>query len=137
MAALGSPESVEQVAKVCHESLRAFCQTLGDDSLLPWEKAPEWQKESSRDGVRYYFEQFAAGIEPSPSATHDRWLKQKEAAGWKRGGTKNSATKEHPSFVPYEDLPLSEKRKDYLFAAVCKAFCVSAAAQAEEPASRK
>ncbi len=130
-------EQIEQTARVCHETLRAFCQTLDDNSLPPWKDAPEWQKESSRDGVRYYFEQFAAGVEPSPAATHERWLKQRKAEGWKRGNTKNSKTKEHPSFVAFEDLPLQEKQKDYLFAAVCKAFCASIAAEREKPASRK
>ena len=137
IAPLETPEQIEQAARVCHETLRAFCQTLGDNSLLPWKDAPEWQKESSRDGVRFYFEQFAAGIEPSPSATHERWMKQKKAEGWKRGNTKNSKTKEHPSFVAYDDLPLQEKQKDYLFAAVCKAFCVSIAAETENSTPRK
>jgi len=137
IAPLETPEQIEQAARVCHETLRAFCQTLGDNSLLPWKDAPEWQKESSRDGVRFYFGQFAAGIEPSPSATHERWLKQKKAEGWKRGNTKNSKTKEHPSFVAYDDLPLQEKQKDYLFAAVCKAFCVSIAAETENSTPRK
>jgi hypothetical protein len=100
---------------------------LGDNSLLPWEDAPEWQKESSRDGVRFQFAQFAAGIEPSASATHDEWLKQRKAAGWKHGKAKNHEAKEHPSLVAYADLPLEEKLKDYLFAAICKAFCQSAA----------
>ncbi len=130
-------KQIEQVAKVCHETLRAFCQTIGDDSLPPWEDATEWQQESSRDTVRFYFEQFAAGIEPSPSATHERWMKQKKADGWKHGESKNDKTKEHPSFVAYEDLPLDEKRKDYLFAAICKAFCASEVAEAEKSASRK
>jgi len=136
LAAAETSEVIEQAAKVCHETLRVFCQTIGDNSLLAWEEAPEWQKESSRDGVRFYFEQFAAGIEPSPSATHERWLKQKRAEGWKHGETKNSETKEHPSFVPYNELPLTEKRKDYLFAAVCKAFCESASAETVKTKSR-
>ncbi len=134
---LETPEQIEQTAKVCHETLRGFCQSLGDDSLPAWKDAAEWQKESSRDGVRFYFEQFAAGLEPSPSAIHERWLKQKKAEGWKRGDTKNSKTKEHPSFVAFEDLALQEKQKDYLFAAVCRAFCVSIAAQTENSTTRK
>jgi hypothetical protein len=136
-APVQTSEQIEQAARVCHETLRAFCQTLGDNSLPPWNDAPEWQKESSRDGVRFYFEQYAAGIEPSPSATHERWMKQKRAEGWKHGDTKNNKTKEHPSFVAYEDLPLQEKQKDYLFAAVCKAFCASTAAEAEKSSTRK
>jgi len=128
---------IEQVARVCHEALRAFCETLGDDSLPPWDKAPEWQKESSRAGVRSYFEQFAAGVEPTAEEIHERWLKEKRAAGWKRGDTKDHETREHPSFVPYGDLPLDEKRKDYLFAAVCQAFCESAAAEASTTKAKK
>ena len=130
-------KQIDRVAKVCHETLRAFCQTLGDNSLSPWEDAPEWQKESSRAGVRTYFKRFAAGIESSPEQTHERWLREKHATGWKHGETKDHQTKEHPSFVPYEDLPLDEKRKDYLFAAICRAFCESAAAEAATARAKK
>jgi hypothetical protein len=135
--ALETPETIEQAARVCHEALRAFSQTLGDDSLLPWDDAPEWQRQSSRDGVRFQFAQFAAGIEASASATHDEWLKQRRAGGWKHGESKDHQTKQHPSLVAYADLPASEKLKDYLFAAICKAFCQSAADEAGKTASGK
>ena len=124
-------DQIEQAAKVCHETIRAYSQTLGDNSLPPWEEATEYQKESSRSGVRRYFAQYASGAEPSARATHESWLKEREAGGWKHGRTKNHETKEHPSFVPFDDLPTEEKRKDYLFAAVCKAFCASAASQVQ------
>jgi hypothetical protein len=135
--ALESSEQIEQAAKVCHEALRAYCQTLGDNSLPPWDDAPEWQKESSRDGVRFQFAQAAAGITPSPSATHAQWLKQKRSEGWKQGVAKDHQTKEHPAFVAYEDLSLEEKRKDYLFAAVCKAFSQSDAEEGRKPSPSK
>lgn len=130
-------QQVEQVAKVCHETLRAFCQSLDDHSMLPWEEAPEWQKESSRAGVRSYFKKFADGIEPSPEETHVRWLEERQANGWKHGETKNHQTKEHPALVPYQNLSLDEKRKDYLFAAICRAFCESAAAEASSAKAKK
>lgn len=124
---LETPEQVEQTARVCHEALRAYCQTLGDNSLVPWNEAPEWQKDSSRDGVRFQFAQFAAGVDPSASSTHDEWLRQRRAAGWKYGQNKDGQAKEHPLLVAYADLPLAEKLKDYLFAAICKAFSQAAA----------
>jgi hypothetical protein len=135
--ALETSNQIEQVARVCHETLRAYCQTLGDNSLAPWDNAPEWQKESSRDGVRFQFAQAAAGVDLSPSATHNRWLKQKRADGWKQGVAKDHDTREHPSFVAFDDLPLEEKRKDYLFAAVCKAFSQSNADEARRLAHGK
>lgn len=131
-----TPETIEQAARVCHEALRAYSQTLGDNSLLPWEDAPEWQKQSSRDGVRFQFAQFAAGIEATASATHDQWLKQRRAEGTRRGETKDHQTREHPSFVAYENLPAAEKLKDYLFAAICKAFSQFAADEAVKVTSR-
>jgi hypothetical protein len=39
--------------------------------------------------------------------------------------------------VPYDDLPLEEKRKDYLFAAICKAFSQSEADEARSPGRSK
>jgi hypothetical protein len=128
-------DQIEQAARVCHETIRAYTQTLGDNSLPSWEEATEYQKESSRQGVRTYFEQYAAGLEPTPKSTHESWLKERKAGGWKHGRTKNQQTKEHPSFVPFDDLPAEEKRKDYLFAAVCKAFCVSTASQVQTVSS--
>jgi hypothetical protein len=134
---LETPETIEQAARVCHEALRALSQTLGDNSMLPWDDAPEWQRQSSRDGVRFQFAQFAAGIESSASATHDEWLKQRSATGWKHGESKDHQTKQHPSLVAYGELSASEKLKDYLFAAICKAFCQSAEDESGKTASRK
>ncbi|MCM1131665.1 MAG: RyR domain-containing protein [Roseburia sp.] len=43
---------------------------------------------------------------------HVRWVKEKLAAGWKYGETKDSSKKTHPDIVPYESLLDSEKEKD-------------------------
>ena len=123
-------EAIEQVAKVCHEANRAYCETLGDNSQPAWADAPDWQKDSARNGVRFHFSQLSTGREPSPSASHESWLEQKRAEGWKYGPTKCPETKEHPCFVPYEVLPLDQRRKDYIFAAICKAFAMSAVPEA-------
>lgn len=119
-------EAIEQVAQVCHEANRVYCQTIGDNSQPAWENAPEWQKDSARNSVKFHFSQLATGADPLPSASHESWLAQKRAEGWKYGAVKNAETKEHPCFVPYEELPLDQRRKDYIFAAICKAFFDSA-----------
>ena len=118
-------DAIEQVAKVCHEANRAYCETLGDASQPSWESAPEWQKDSARNGVKFHFAQLATGAEPSPSASHDSWLEQKRREGWKFGPVKDAEKKEHPCFVPYEQLPIEQRLKDYIFAAICKAFASS------------
>ena len=62
------------------------------------------------------------GSEVPPSASHDSWLKQKKADGWKWGPEKNPDKKEHPCCLPYEQLPADQRMKDYLFGAIVKAF---------------
>jgi hypothetical protein len=119
-------EAIEQVAKVAHEANRAYCQTIGDNSQLPWESAPDWQKESARNGAKFHFAQLATGVDPAPSASHEKWLEEKRAQGWTYGPVKDVVKKEHPCFMPYDGLPLDQRRKDYIFAAVCKAFAMSA-----------
>jgi hypothetical protein len=102
---------IEQVAQVAHEINKAYCHATGDNSQPTWEQAPEWQKSSAITGVQFHLDNPNAG----PDASHNSWLKQKEEEGWKYGPVKNPETKEHPCYVPYEQLPTEQKAKDYLF----------------------
>lgn len=108
------------IAQVCHEVNRAYCESLGDFSQLPWNEAPDWQRESAVKGVIFHLETIAAGKEPSPSASHESWLAEKERDGWTWGPVKDADKKEHPCFVPYAQLPPEQKAKDYLFIGVVK-----------------
>lgn len=102
------------IARVAHEVNRALCQAHGDNSQLPWNEAPDWQKEAALTGVKLHLEQPHA----SPSASHDIWLQGKKEAGWVYGLVKDSTLKTHPCIVPFDELPPHEKTKDYLFKAV-------------------
>jgi hypothetical protein len=44
--------------------------------------------------------------------THDIWARQRSADGWTWGPRRDQDEKEHPSLVPYEELPESEKEYD-------------------------
>lgn len=101
----------ENVAQVAHEINRAFCESIGDFSQPTWEEAPEWQKSSAINGVQFHLDNPNA----SPSASHDSWFKQKEEEGWKYGEVKDAEKKEHPCFLPYDQLPVEQQSKDYLF----------------------
>jgi len=107
---------LEAIAQVCHEANRAYCRTIGDESQPTWADAPQWQKDSVILGVRFALENPDAG----PSHSHESWLAEKEAAGWKYGPVKDAEKKEHPCFVPYDKLPLEQRRKDHLFQAVAR-----------------
>jgi len=110
--------TVEQIARVCHETNRSYCETLGDHSQLPWASAPNWQRTSAINGVRFHMD----NPDAKPSASHDEWLKEKKATGWKYGPTKDAEKKEHPCFVPYDELPVEQQAKDALFIAVVHAL---------------
>lgn len=114
--------NIEQIARVAHEANRAYCQSIGDDSQPSWYNAPDWQTQSARRGVQFHLDALSNGGAPSPSASHDSWLAEKKADGWKYGPIKNPDKKEHPCFVPYNELPIEQRIKDYLFGSIVKAF---------------
>ncbi len=43
---------------------------------------------------------------------HENWARRRMADGWRYGPRRDDAKKEHPSLVPYEQLPDSEKEYD-------------------------
>lgn len=115
-------EQVESIARVAHEANRALCGELGDASQSPWADAPEWQKESAKNGVLAHLKGHAEGAPLVPSASHEYWMAEKVADGWTYGPIKDAEKKQHPCMVPYEQLPVEQKLKDYLFGAIVQAF---------------
>jgi hypothetical protein len=108
--------TIEQIARVCHEANRAWARANGDDSHLPWDEAPQWQRDSALEGVQKALEG------ATPEQLHGSWMESKIADGWKHGDVKDSEAKTHPCLLPYEDLPEAEKTKDHLFSAVVMAL---------------
>lgn len=110
--------SIEDIAKICHQANKSYCEAINDGSQVNWEDAPEWQKESAIKGVQFSLE----NPEAPASANHDSWLKVKELEGWKYGEIKDAEKKEHPCYIPYDQLPLEQQIKDHLFKAIVKVF---------------
>ena len=107
-----------EIARVAHEINRAYCASLGDTSQPSWDDAPEWQKGSALAGVDMHL----ANPDATPENSHESWLAQKTAEGWKYGPVKDAQKKEHPCFLPYAELPPEQKAKDHLFRAVVHAL---------------
>lgn len=105
---------IEICARVAHEANRAYCESIGDKSQLPWESAPDWQRESCRKGIE------GALIGFKPEQQHRAWLDDKLAEGWSLGPVKDPELKTHPCMVPYEDLPPEQKIKDALYGRVVR-----------------
>jgi hypothetical protein len=105
---------IEKIAGICHEVNRAYCQALGDFSQPSWEFAPDWQRESSINGVKLHLNNPLAG----PEASHKGWMQQKIDGGWTYGEIKDPQKKQHPCMVQFEELPIEQKAKDYIFRAI-------------------
>jgi hypothetical protein len=128
--------TVEKIAQIAHEINADYCRSIGDNTQPTWENAPEWQKSSIINGVKFHLQ----NPDASPSASHESWLKQKTEEGWKYGEVKNTETKEHPCFLPYEQLPVEQRSKDYLFKQVVnslKNLLVDEIAKEEPTAERE
>lgn len=109
-------DAIADIARMTHETNRAWCYMWGDDSQPAWDEAPEWQRRSAMSGVRFVME----NPDAPPSASHDNWLRDKAAEGWRYGAVKDPERKEHPCFVPYDELPWNQRVKDELFQAVAR-----------------
>lgn len=105
----------EIIAKVCHEVNKAYCEGIGDYSQLPWDEAPEWQRESCIKGAK-----FAMTMGTDPEDLHINWYNHKLKDGWIYGEVKDIEKKEHPCMVRYNQLPKEQALKDKLFGAVIK-----------------
>lgn len=103
--------TIEKIAQIAHEVNRAYCQSLGDYTQASWDDAPDWQKASAINGVKFHLDNPNAG----PEASHESWMKQKLDEGWKYGPIKNPEIKEHHCIVPFSELPKEQQAKDHLF----------------------
>ncbi len=126
-AAAFSDEQVELIAETCHERNRGYCLSIGDDSQLPWDQAPDWQRQSAISGVVK-----AINGDLSPEDSHISWMDQKLADGWNYGKVKDPEAKTHPCMVPYAELPDAEKRKDEIFLETVKVMSEGMAAELDE-----
>lgn len=119
-----------QIARVAHEVNRAYCASLGDATQPSWDDAPDWQRQSAIAGVEMHL----AKPDATPDQSHQAWLEQKAADGWVFGKVKDAEKKEHPCFMPYEDLPAEQKAKDYLFRGTVHALASLPQEASTEPA---
>lgn len=104
------------IARVCHEANRAYCQSIGDDSQVAWDEAPNWQQASAIKGVQY----FRDNPSITPKEQHDAWVADKLENGWRFGVEKDPDAKTHPCLVDYDQLPAAQRGKDLIFQAVAR-----------------
>jgi hypothetical protein len=128
----------EAVARAIHKNYVSNRRREGQSgetnpSMVDWAQLPESLKESNRQqaaDICRKLEAIGCDIAPltdwdaePPAFTadeiellarmeHDRWWKEREAAGWRLAAARSESRKESPYLVPYEDLPSDVKEID-------------------------
>ena len=102
-------------------------------SMVPWEELPERLRESNRrqaediasklraigchilpraDGHRESFRFDPPELERLGRMEHDRWWRERKAAGWTYGAEKDIQRQTSPYLVPFDELPDDIKELD-------------------------
>lgn len=110
--------NILQIAQIVHEANRVLCKQHGDNSQVPWEDAPGWQKDSAVTGIMYRKLKPGAPI----SSQHDAWMSDKIDSGWTYGEVKDPEARTHPCILPFDMLPPEQQAKDALFCGIVDAL---------------
>ena len=102
---------MEKIAEFCHESNRAYCKAIGDPIRSPWGELTDRERQSIMSGVKFRIEHPEANLD----AQHIEWSKSMTEQGWVYGEKKDVEKKEHPCLVDWNELPATQKSKDFLF----------------------
>lgn len=105
---------VLQIAMVCHQANKAWCEANDDYSQKDWCEAEEWQRQSAISGVIFRI----GNPDKGHDIQHNSWLEEKVKDGWVYGEIKDAEAKTHPCIVPFEELPEFQKKKDSIFCAI-------------------
>ena len=114
-------KEVELLAAACHSAWYAYAVLALGEPGLPWQSAPEWQKESLMDAVQFWDVECAALPENMPleekvkilaPLSHENWMEYKKDEGWTLGEEKDPVKKTHPCMVSYDELPHDQRMKD-------------------------
>ena len=109
---------VENIAKMCHQANKTWCELNNDSSQKDWNEAEQWQRDSAVKGVEFKLANPNAGKD----AQHNAWMADKVNDGWVFGEVKDAENKTHPCIVPFEQLPEFQQKKDALFCAIVDAL---------------
>jgi len=103
--------TVLELAKLAFEQNRAYCRSIGDDSIKDWSYADDRQRKGMIYGVVYVLR--TANV--NAASLHTGLYRQLIAVGYSNGDKIDHAKKEHPGCLPFEQLPKDFQTKTVLF----------------------
>jgi hypothetical protein len=102
------------------------------DSMQPWERLSQDFKDANYDQARHLaskLKEVGATVAPRSAANkpfalteaeverlapmeHERWMRDREAHGWKHGERRDNSRRLHPDMVPWSQLSAQSKERD-------------------------
>lgn len=105
-----------QIAEIIH-SCTSRIPRIDGSFVDVWSDLTELQKEHATQAVREIY----SAPKKTPEELHNLWMKPLIENGWTKGDY-NFEKKQHPSIIPFNELPESEILKDELWAALTECF---------------
>jgi len=105
--------SVEEIARAAHEINAGYREAIGEPAYR-WRELDDERRSGVIEGVRRYLDD----TNTTPEQSHENWLLRKRQGGWKYGPTESAIEKTHPCVVPYLELSVEQRAKDFIFRAV-------------------
>lgn len=95
---------VIDVARICHETNRAYRKFLGESDSGAWGDVAEEKRQSAIRGVQFAID----NPRLTPGQSHDRWMEEAVNAG-------------HINMKPFHELDSEQQAKDAIFLGVVNA----------------
>lgn len=113
-----SQKLLYMLAESCHEATKVISEQILSEEKKEWKLIDSKTKAKLLNAVNRAIEEKIT----DPAIAHANWITDMEKDGWQYGDKLDEENKTHPCMVPYDQLPVGQQTKDYIFLAILKPF---------------
>ena len=106
------------LAESCYEATKVISEQILSEEKKEWKLVDSDDKAKLLNAVNRAIEKRIT----DPSVSHGEWITDMIKDGWQYGEKYDEVKKTHPCMIPYDQLPVGQQTKDYIFLAILKPF---------------